>query len=138
MGKAERAKGARGEAEVRALLREHGFTVHASQRNLGGEQGDSLALGHGIILHVESKRRESLNVWSCLAQTEQECAPEALPLLAFRRNKSHWYGAMPLVDLLGLVRRLHCRYCGKVTAGVDVCEECFLVAAADDLRPPVA
>lgn len=133
--RASRDKGQRGELEVRTILAEHGFTVHASQRNLGGAQGDTLALGHGVVLHVETKRREQINIWAALTQTTTECAAEARPLLAFRRNHSPWYAAMPLLDLLTVVRRLRCRYCGRVTDGVDVCNECLQVAAADAFGP---
>jgi len=99
---ASRAKGQRGESEMRAVFEAHGFRVQASQRNLGGSQGDATVIAVRHVLHVECKRRERFNVWEALAQAEAECG-ELMPVVAFRRNRSPWYAAIRLETLAELL-----------------------------------
>jgi hypothetical protein len=110
MAKASRQKGLRGEHEVAAIFRAHGFEV----RGLEGE-GDHLcilgprvpasptAMGahlNGLTIHSEVKRQERLQLWQWLAQLEAEAPPGTLPLLSFRRNRSPWYACVPLEALV--------------------------------------
>lgn len=135
MGRRERERGKRGELEVRNVLRDHGFTVRATQRNLGGDQGDMLALGKGRVFHVETKLRETLNIWASLTQTINECPADATPLLTFRRNGTQWFAAMPLLSLLDVLDMRHrCSYCGQPTDnGLSVCQSCVDVLASDEV-----
>jgi len=96
VSRSERAKGVRGEAEVAALLRLHGFEV----RGLEGE-GDHLALGHGVTLHVECKRQETCRPWLWAAQARAEAPLGTIPLVVMRRSRSPWYALLPLDMLLG-------------------------------------
>jgi hypothetical protein len=102
VGSQSRAKGRRGEGEVRAVFEGYGFRVQASQRNLGGDQGDCIVIAEPRLLHVECKRRERFNVWEALAQAEAECG-ELTPVVAFRRNRSPWYAAVRLEMLAELL-----------------------------------
>lgn len=95
MSRTSRDKGLRGEHEVAAIFRAHGFAV----RGLEGE-GDHLCLVPprvhpdalaGLTIHSEVKRQERLQLWQWIAQLEAECPAGALPLLSFRRNRSPWY-----------------------------------------------
>lgn len=100
MSRASRDKGARGELEVAAIFREHGYDVNRVP-NSGGLRlkGD---LYGAIPAHVEVKRTERLDLWGALAQAAAECAGK-MPLMCFRRNRSRWYVALPLDDLLALM-----------------------------------
>lgn len=94
MARAERDKGVRGEREVRHLLEQHGFQV----RGLEGT-GDHLAFGHGLVLHVETKRQELARPWQWIEQAEPETPPGAMTVIAFRRSRSKWYALVPLEQL---------------------------------------
>jgi len=96
---ASRAKGLRGEHEFRAIFERYGWSVVAAQRNLGGAQGDALAMRGGVVLHLECKRRERINVWELIAQMEAEAGTGTLPVGGFRRNRSPWYGVVRLDTL---------------------------------------
>lgn len=95
MSNSERRKGVRGEREVAALLRLHGFEV----RGLEGS-GDWLAIAGGLTLHVEAKRQEVARPWLWGEQAIREAPRGTLPLVAMRRSHSPWYGLLPLDPLL--------------------------------------
>jgi hypothetical protein len=106
---ASRAKGLRGEHEVAAIWEAHGFTV----RGLEGS-GDHLCViapgdgfgpfrSTGTMIHSEVKRQERLQLWQWIAQAEAESPPGAVPVVAFRRNRSPWYAAVRLDTLAELL-----------------------------------
>lgn len=130
MGASERDKGARGEREVAAIFRAHGFDCDRVP-NSGGLRlkGD---LYGDLPVHVEVKRQERLQLWQWLGQARDE-AGDGVPLVAFRRNGSEWYAALPLAALADLLKRMRCRYCGQVTHGLTVCQDCGHVLAADEM-----
>lgn len=98
MSRTERAKGVRGEREVLELLERHGFEVRGLEAT-----GDHLALGHGVVLHVETKRQEVARPWHWYAQAVDEAPNGTIPLVAFRRSRSPW---LALVDLEALAAML--------------------------------
>ena len=105
MSRSERAKGAAGEREIVRLLR--GFGWHRAKRTSDGraqtERGDIADGPPGV--HWEVRRREQLSIWASLEQAERDSAGTAdIPVVAFRRNRSGWYAAMPLEYLLELLR----------------------------------
>lgn len=102
-----RAKGKRGELELAAYLREHGFDSRRGQQfKGGGDSPDVTGLpGH----HIEAKRVEALNVNAAYAQAVRDAAPGEVPLVAWRKNgKPHhsapWMVFLALEDYLLLVR----------------------------------
>lgn len=105
MSAAERRKGVRGEREVLEVFRRAGFTV----RGLEGS-GDHLALGYGLVLHVESKRQETARPWAWWEQASNETPAGAHTVVAFRRSRSPW---LAMVDLETLAELL----AGYVPAG---------------------
>lgn len=117
MSKAERAKGLKGEHEVRAIYEAAGFEV----RGLEGT-GDHLALLHGLTsltalpgtdglvrrpltIHSEVKRQETARPWQWWAQAEAEAPAGSLAVVAFRRNRSPWLGLANLTELAAALAR---------------------------------
>lgn len=103
MSARERAKGARGELEVVHLLRTHGWT-DAKRTSDGRAQVERGDIADGPLdVHLEVRRRETVNIWACLAKAEAEARTGDTPVVAFRRSRSDWYAALPLEALLDLL-----------------------------------
>lgn len=100
-----RSKGNRAELEIIHLLRAHGWTGARRNWQSGGQGGGDILGGPGD-LHVEVKHHERSAIWEWIAQAESECRPTDTPAVFFRRNRSRWYAAVPLEDLLGLLVEL--------------------------------
>lgn len=100
MARKSRDKGLAGEREVAVVWESHGFAV----RGLEG-MGDHLAVGHGLTIHSEVKRTESIRLWDCLAQCWDEAPDGTLPVLAYRRNRSPWVASLKLDDLCRALAR---------------------------------
>jgi hypothetical protein len=103
MSASERRKGKNGELEVVALLHAHGWpdAKRSSDGRSQVERGDIADGPAGV--HFEVRRRETVNVWACLEKAEREAKAGDLPVVAFRRNRSPWYAALPLDILLALL-----------------------------------
>ena len=106
MSASERRKGANGELEVVHLLHDHGWpeAKRTSDGRAQVERGDIADGPEGV--HLEVRRRETAAIWAWLAQAEAEARSGDMPVVAFRRNRSPWYAALPLDVLLGLLARL--------------------------------
>lgn len=101
-GRGRRNKGGTGEREVVALAHAHGFPE--ARRNFGsGSQGGGDVTGIPGT-NVEVKRQEALNIWAALKQAEADARPTDTPVVAFRRNGTQWYAALPLDELLALLK----------------------------------
>jgi hypothetical protein len=99
----ERRKGKTGELEVVHLLHAHGWP-DAKRTSDGRAQIERGDIGDGPLdVHLEVRRRETLNIWACLAKATREARPGDLPVVAFRRSRSGWYAALPLEALLDLL-----------------------------------
>ena len=113
-----KAKGRRAAQEVKDLLLEYaqeelkdGDIVVTSS----GETGPDLKLSPSACdiypIRIECKNQEALNIWSSLKQAESHIenygdAENAIfPILAFKRNNSRLYGALPFRDLVFLLRK---------------------------------
>ena len=100
-GRKSRSKGARGELAVVKILQECGWPA---RRNFAsGGQGGADIVGGPPGTSIEVKWQEAIKIWACIAQCEAAAAPGDLPILAFRRNGSQWYAAVPLEALLTLL-----------------------------------
>jgi len=97
-GRGRRAKGVRGEHEVRKLFEEHGFDV----RGLEG-LGDHYASRGRIRLHLETKRRERLAIPEWMRQARIEAPGGTTPVLVYRRNSEDWHVVMTLDDFFELI-----------------------------------
>ena len=105
MSASQRAKGAAAEREVVRLLKDHGWpkAKRTSDGSSQRERGDVAGGPDGV--HFEVRRREALNIWRSLETAELDARPAEIPVVAFRRNRTGWYAALPLEQLLALLRR---------------------------------
>lgn len=95
MARRERDKGRKGEREVLDAFVRHGFHVRGLESG-----GDHLAIGHGLTLHVESKRQETARPWQWYEQAVADAAPSTPPVVAFRRSRSPWLAMIELEQFL--------------------------------------
>lgn len=103
LGRRAKGKGNRGEQEIIALLKAHGWT--GARRNFAsGGYGGGDVIGGPPATDWEIKRCERAQVWAWLAQLTAAASPTNLPVLAFRRNHSQWWACIPLEDLLELLQ----------------------------------
>lgn len=102
MGRASQRKGASGERELAALLREYGYNI---------ERGGSCSFGEvpdlsGIPgIHIEVKRRENVDLSAALAQASTDAAYfGGLPAVFHRGNRQKWRVTMTLDSWITLYK----------------------------------
>jgi len=101
-GAGRRAKGVRGELEVKKLFAAWGFTV----RGLEGE-GDHIATRKDedrlLAFHLETKRQERLYLPKWYAQASSEAPEGFVPLVEYRRSGEPWMSVLETANLLALL-----------------------------------
>lgn len=97
-----RRKGAGAELEVTRLLRDAGWPHARRVFDSGSSGGGDVQGPPGVVFEV--KRTERLKIWEAIEQAEAGATNRELPVVAFRRNRSGWYAALPLDELLALLR----------------------------------
>ena len=95
-----RAKGARGEREWAAYLRERGFSARRGCQFSGSP--DSPDVVDSSPLHWEVKRVERLNLHDACDQAKRDAAGKPWAV-AHRRNRGEWLVTVPADWLLGLL-----------------------------------
>lgn len=100
MSRTERDKGRKGEAEVAAIYRAAGLEVRGLEG--GGDHFIACGAGGELVLHSESKRCETARVWAWFEQASTEAPAGAVPVVAFRRNRSPWLGLLELERLAAI------------------------------------
>lgn len=103
-GKASQRKGADGERELAAVLREYGYEIKRGGSMSFGEVPDLVGLP-GI--HVEVKRREQvrLSEWMQQAETDSKRFRDGMPVVFHRRSREGWRVTMNLADFMRLYDR---------------------------------
>lgn len=103
-GKASQRKGADGERELAAILREYGYIVERGGSMSFGEVPDLVGLP-GV--HIEVKRCEQvrLSEWMKQAERDSQHFKDGLPAVFHRRSREGWRVTMNLADFM----RLYCR-----------------------------
>lgn len=103
-GKASQRKGADGERELAAVLREYGYEIKRGGSMSFGEVPDLVGLP-GV--HVEVKRCEQvrLSEWMQQAERDSQHFKDGLPAVFHRRSREKWRVTMNLADFM----RLYCR-----------------------------
>ncbi len=103
MGKSSQRKGADGERELAAILRERGYDIKRGSSLSYGEVPDLMGLP-GV--HIEVKRMERLNVPEAMTQVIRDAARfGGASSLFHRRSRSPWLVTMRLTDWLELYER---------------------------------
>lgn len=103
MGKSSQRKGANGERELAAILRERGYDVKRGGSLTFGEIPDLTGLP-GV--HIECKRVERLNMAEAMAQAERDAQRfgDGIPAVFHRCSRFPWLVTMKLDDWLELYR----------------------------------
>jgi len=95
-GTMRRAKGIRGEREVKVAMEDAGLEV----RGLEG-RGDHLVFGHFLgPLHVESKFQENTRIFEWMEQAISEAPKGTTPIVVFRRSKGEWLVCIQLARFI--------------------------------------
>lgn len=102
-GKASQRKGAGGERELAAVLREYGYEIKRGGSMSFGEVPDLVGLP-GV--HIEVKRCEQvrLSEWMQQAERDSQHFKDGLPAVFHRRSREGWRVTMNLADFM----RLYC------------------------------
>lgn len=98
-GKASQRKGADGERELAAILREYGYIVERGGSMSFGEIPDLVGLP-GV--HIEVKRCEQvrLSEWMQQAETDSKRFGDGMPVVFHRRSREPWRVTMSLADFM--------------------------------------
>lgn len=95
-----RQKGKRGELELAAVLRAHGYSARRGQQ-YAGANGDADVVGLPGV-HIECKRVERLNLDAAMAQAVRDARAGEVPVVMHRRNRGQWMATLRLEDFLRL------------------------------------
>ena len=96
-----RAKGARGERELRDKFREYGFMDARRGQQYCGANGDADVVGLPGI-HVECKRVERLNIEQALAQSQEDALESEVPAVFHRKDRGKWMVTMDFDDWMNM------------------------------------
>lgn len=102
MGKASKEKGKKGERELAAVLREHGYSARRGQQFCGAS-GDADVIGLDGI-HIEVKRTEALRLYDAMAQAKADARPEEKPAVFHRKNNHKWVVVQELDDWIEMYK----------------------------------
>lgn len=95
-----RNKGAAGERELAAKLREYGYGCRRGQQ-YSGANGDADVVGLPGV-HIECKRVERLNLYNAMAQSIKDAMDGEIPAVFHRRNRREWLVTLKLDDFMHL------------------------------------
>jgi Holliday junction resolvase len=96
-----RQKGARGEREFAAYLRDRGIVARRGQQFSGGT--DSPDVVHNFPgIHFEVKRVETLNLKTAMEQAKND-AGEKMPVVAHKKNRQEWVAILSMDDFMKLL-----------------------------------
>lgn len=103
-GKASQRKGADGERELAAVLREYGYEIKRGGSMSFGEVPDLVGLP-GV--HIEVKRCEQvrLSEWMQQAEKDSKRFRDGMPVVFHRRSREGWRVTMNLADFMRLYGR---------------------------------
>ena len=95
-------KGTSGENELAEILRRSGIRAYRNDQIFKGGKGnpDVFAEIGTMLLHIEVKRVEKLNVPEAMNQAIRDRADGHFPVLCHRRNREKWLVTIPLDELL--------------------------------------
>lgn len=95
-----RNKGAKGERELAAKLREYGYNCRRGQQ-YSGANGDADVVGLPGV-HIECKRVEKLNLYDAMSQSARDARNGETPVVFHRRNNKEWLVTLRLNDYMNM------------------------------------
>ena len=105
MSKLSRDKGKRGELEVVALLKKHGFEARRGQQFKGGS--DSPDVIHNMTGYfIEVKRREAFNLHAAWRKAEEERPLGQRTTIFHKKNQQPWFVTLEAHAFLSIMREL--------------------------------
>lgn len=105
MPKNSRAKGAAGERELAALLREAGYKNAKRGQQFSGLQGDADVVDALPNVHIECKRVERLNIDDAMEQAARDARENEAPAVFHRKNRKGWLVTMRIEDWLKMYEK---------------------------------
>lgn len=93
-----RNKGAAGERELAAKLREYGYQCRRGQQ-YSGANGDADVIGLPGV-HIECKRVEKLNLYEAMAQAVRDKKDDETPAVFHRKNNKEWLVTLRMDDFM--------------------------------------
>lgn len=105
-----RAKGCRGERELRDVLRAAGFCeTRRGQQFSGGCESPDVVCPELPTIHFECKRVEAGNPYKWMEQAIRDSSgggivPMLLPIVAHKRNGQEWLAILRFEDLIRLLK----------------------------------
>ncbi len=93
-----RNKGAAGERELAAKLREYGYNCRRGQQ-YSGANGDADVVGLPGV-HIEVKRVEKLNLYDAIAQAVRDAKDGETPAVFHRKNNKGWLVTLRMDDFM--------------------------------------
>lgn len=97
-----RQKGASGERELAAYLREHGYEARRGVQYHGGSDSPDVVGLPGI--HIECKRVERGQLYDWLDQAIADAGTDRVPVVFHRRNRREWVVILRADDFVALHR----------------------------------
>lgn len=95
-----RRKGAVGERELAAILREYGYESAKRGQQYCGINGNADVVDALPNIHIEAKRVERLNIYDAIEQSKRDARDKELPAVFHRKNRSKWLVTMELDDFM--------------------------------------
>lgn len=99
-----RNKGAVGERELAAKLREYGYNCRRGQQ-YSGANGDADVVGLPGI-HIEVKRVEKLNLYDAMAQSVRDAKAGEIPTVFHRKNNKEWLVTLRMDDFMKMYKAM--------------------------------
>ena len=100
-----REKGKRGELDLAAFLRDHGYVDARRSVQHCGYNGDADVVGALPGYHLEVKRVERLNLDAAFEQSVRDARDGEIPVVVHRRNRKPWMITMRFEDFLPLLEK---------------------------------
>ena len=105
MGKAQREKGKRGEREVAAILKEHGYEDARRTSQYCGQTGDASDVIGLEGFHLEVKRCNTTKIHEWMEQATRDAKELETPVVIHRRDRDDWLITMKFEDFLEEIKK---------------------------------
>lgn len=97
-----RDKGAKGERELAARLREYGYDSKRGCQYKGSPDSPDVTGLYGV--HIECKRTERLSLYDALSQSKRDAGKDEMPVVMHRKNNCAWVVIQPLEDWIEIYK----------------------------------